>query len=231
MELGAIRDIGSDGQRDQITQQQMDDGAERIKTPVAEFVCPSRRGAETYLFNHGTPLTNVSMDNRSGQLCARNDYAANGGDLPPTAAGQSLERWEADCFSQDSLDVWLGCLNSKVQAAFRGPIGGVGAHPALNPNELRPGTHTARPAVRGGAQIPGTQGAVGAGIEIKLSQIADGTSKTIWVGEKYIHVDNYDKGAGAPIRNWGNDQGWDVGLRPRQRPLDGLPTAGRHVAA
>ncbi|QDT69362.1 Type II secretion system protein G precursor [Planctomycetes bacterium MalM25] len=53
---------------------------------------------------------------------------------------------------------------------------------------------------------PGGNGVVHAGGGLKLTKITDGTSKTFFVGEKYMYVQHYDDSLNA-----GNDQGWNQG--------------------
>ncbi len=52
-----------------------------------------------------------------------------------------------------------------------------------------------------------SNGLVGPVSELALREVEDGLSNTIWVGEKYIPISQYD--AGASTSNNGNDQGWD----------------------
>jgi prepilin-type N-terminal cleavage/methylation domain-containing protein/prepilin-type processing-associated H-X9-DG protein len=54
MENEVLHNLGSDGDRDAITQSQRQGAAERDQTPVAEFNCPSRRAAAAYQIWTGT---------------------------------------------------------------------------------------------------------------------------------------------------------------------------------
>ena len=83
LEQGNIRRLGTDGNPNAITPTQMDIGAKRIATPLDEFVCPSRPGRPTKPYTHTQPFINVTLSTASSMV-ARNDYAANAGDRPPS---------------------------------------------------------------------------------------------------------------------------------------------------
>lgn len=206
MELGSIRDIGSDGDGETITDGQRDIGKQRIGTPVSDFLCPSRRGAELYLYKHNSPPFNINLV-RLQDLVGRNDYAANGGDIPPT--NQSEAYWNDSCFAGDNERTIFNCLNSQTRAASPGPTN-------ANAKSADEGTYGSFVLARdqktasrfGGSVIPGTNGVIAVGGRMKLARIIDGTSKTIWVAEKHIAADSYSN---DDTSDWGNDQGWDLG--------------------
>ncbi len=76
--LGTLRELGSDGQPDFVTQQQQDGVAQVIQTGVEWFVCPSRGGNAVYpiLKNGYKPVSASAIPDFGG----RNDYAGNAGD-------------------------------------------------------------------------------------------------------------------------------------------------------
>ncbi len=53
-------------------------GAIRVTKVVPLYCCPSRRRPDTYPYTHGSPYYNIDRPESVG----RNDYAANGGDIP-----------------------------------------------------------------------------------------------------------------------------------------------------
>lgn len=198
MELGNIRSIGSDGDPSRITQQQRDDGVMRISTAVGNFVCPSRRTSDTYLYDH-LPLANISLLPGTSDV-ARNDYAGNGGDR---AAGVDTREytWVGD-------DVPVGGAHTLPGARLGGDGDKLQANLDVYRNYMLT-FDTKVPSVRD--VVRGTTGTIGAASILRLRQIEDGTSNTAFLGEKHVYVENYDAGEEAPVQNWGNDQGWDVG--------------------
>jgi type II secretory pathway pseudopilin PulG len=184
LEQGNLRKMGSDGNPNAITAQQRTGGARRIATSLDEYMCPSRPGRPTKPYTHGTPFLNIELTGNS--MVARNDYAANAGDRPPS--NNANDTW------QNLGNEWLGSVTNAamvkmdVAAAFGG-----GAH-----FQVLYDFGTRR----------GSNGVVGPGSELKLQQVEDGTSRTIWVGEKHISAVQYEGVAGTA--NEGNDQGWDA---------------------
>lgn len=75
IEEPSLRGLGSDGDPDSITAQQREGTRIAHETPVSNFVCPSRRGAELYPFEYKGQRNLPAGTN----LAARNDYAANAG--------------------------------------------------------------------------------------------------------------------------------------------------------
>lgn len=218
MELGNIRDIGSDGDANVVTSTQESLGTARVATPIAGYVCPSRRGAQTYPFDHtgafGAPR-NITLPANSP--VARNDYAANGGDIPPSNSSET--DWFNNCFNKTATDI-ENCIISMAQPAPRGPETSVKSNLTLAKAYLKSpplgflGRDFKKPGSRGSSgQVSGSNGVIGMGIEMKLQKITDGTTKTIWLGEKHIYADHYDSGANSgDVKNWGNDSGWDQGF-------------------
>jgi prepilin-type N-terminal cleavage/methylation domain-containing protein len=183
LEQSAIRRLGSDGNAAAITTQQKDVGAKRIAAPLDEYVCPTRPGSRTKTYTHGQPFANINVLPNS--MVARNDYAANGGDRPPHDT--PTVTWQT------------GGFGTYIQA---GPAG----IPATT-LALLTGYSRHFQMLHDYGAYRGANGVVGVVSELEVRQIEDGTSSTIWVGEKYINKDLYDAPAGS--NNEGNDQGWD----------------------
>ncbi len=181
LEEGNIRRIGSDGNPATVTAAQMTEGARRIATPLSEYVCPTRPGMPTKPYTHGTAFVNITLTANS--MVGRNDYAANGGDRPP---------------SDNANDTWRSGGGNYTQfgPSDRNTV-------VVNPSAF---TRSFQLLFDFGA-LRASNGVVGPISELKLAQVEDGVSMTIWVGEKYIPHTHYDAGAGSD--NNGNDQGWD----------------------
>jgi prepilin-type N-terminal cleavage/methylation domain-containing protein len=188
LEQGPVRRIGSDGNPNAISAQQKTEGARRIAISMNEFMCPSRPGMPTKPYTGSTGFVNITVP--AGGMVGRNDYAANGGDRPP---------------SDNATDTWRTGGGAFTQYGPTDP-NTVNANPAVFTRhfELLFDLPTGRSSIQVGAN-----GVVGPMSVIKLTQVEDGASMTIWVGEKYIPQSQYDAGAG--VENQGNDQGWDCG--------------------
>ncbi len=178
LEQSALRRLGTDGNAATITVQQRTEGAKRISAPLNEYVCPSRPGSPTKAYTHGTGFVNITIV--ANTMVARKDYAANAGDRPP---------------SDNAGDTWRSGGGNYTQFG-----------PAGNTLTLTSFTRHFQMLHGYGAYLP-ANGVVGVASECELSHIEDGTSNTIWVGEKYINDKMYDAIAGGD--NNGNDQGWD----------------------
>jgi prepilin-type N-terminal cleavage/methylation domain-containing protein len=178
LEFDDVRKLGSDGDPNSISAAQKANAAKRAATSIGFFICPSRRGAAQYVFDHGSGYQNADVVSGSA-LVGRDDYAANGGALAPngTSAGPDSPVNHPDFTIYSNYMV---------------------AH-----DFVRPGTVT---------KILGGNGVIGTASTVKLRNITDGTSKTIWAGEKHIYFQNYDVGDKATVNNSGNDQGWDLGF-------------------
>lgn len=74
-----VHDLGADGQPDTITDKQRDGALLRDQTPIAAFVCPSRRRNMLYPRPANMTYTNGRGVSKAGVL----DYAANAGDTSP----------------------------------------------------------------------------------------------------------------------------------------------------
>ena len=193
IELQALHDMPSDGQKDVVTVQQKTAALEMLVHPLSTVHCPTRqsieavrRGSVTY-WNADTLL--------SGSLVGGTDYAANSGD----------REWVA--------------LNGSPPALFRpeipnynpcvGPIGSGrggnthcadhGASPlskrALNtPPEYWDTSQTPLSPAPPGYRISGV---CFNSSRIKLQHITDGASNTYIIGEKWSETEEFDDQAGS----------------------------------
>lgn len=83
LEQTAVYSLGTDGQRDVITDQQRDGALLRDQTPIPAFVCPSRRNNIVY----PRPKNMTYNNGRAVSKAAVLDYAANAGDTAPAWYG------------------------------------------------------------------------------------------------------------------------------------------------
>ncbi len=186
LEQSAIRRVGSDGNAGVITPTQFSEGARRIATPLNEYVCPSRPGSPTKPYsNSDGSFSNITVVRNS--MVARNDYAANAGDRPPDASPRAN---------------WTTGGVSYTPGGQGSPAAGV----SLKLDRTVYSLNFVMLHDYGG--YLGANGVVGAASELQIRQVEDGTTNTIWVGEKYIPMTMYDTGAEGSF-NYGNDQGWD----------------------
>lgn len=182
MELGALRELGSDGDPKRITSQQLNAARERTTSPVPQFVCPSRRGADTYPYTHGSPYFNVTRPDRVG----RNDYAANAGNLFPGGM------WEGPALNGELMPVITGGIKEQFYE-FTTPF----------TVQISGG--------RGGATKKSGNGPIMAISTTRLAKIVDGASHTLLFGEKHIPLNEYDtSNTGGNDQGW--DLGYDIDI-------------------
>lgn len=161
-EHAPLRDLGKDGNDDQITIQQTAQGKERVATSVDLFMCPSRRGHLYYAYTHGFPYFNVDRPDNVG----RNDYAANSGSLFPASG------------------IWQGSPDrgGRPGGAMPDPLQNLSRFTQYSTTRNDPSS----PVPTAG------NGVVLALSETRIAQITDGTSSTILFGEKHIPLGHYD---------------------------------------
>ena len=180
IEQNAIRQLGSDGNPGVVTQQQKDGTLPAVQAGIAWFMCPSRRGDSVYPLEQSSGY--LTLDGPPG-VVGRNDYAANGGDR----------------FNSNRLST-------------TGPNLGPG-DTVIPPSSTSWGNHMRAKGISIGGRTSTVEGGTGVVLQyslIKLPQVADGTSNTIFLGEKFIPSDQYDTGDSGDF-NQGNDQGWNQG--------------------
>lgn len=211
IEEGNLRQIGSDGDGDTVTPAQRAEAARRIATPVSSFACPSRRSSETYSYDHSQAIRNADVNRDNGALVARSDYVANGGDI---AAGVGPNPSTMDAFEYSEQFTWQGddypgVNHDQGKFTLSGPADGS----TTGPIDYQTFTTTVDKSVPG-QRAPARRGSgvIGVASVLELRKVTDGTSKTLWAGEKQIHFTNYASGENnVLIQNWGNDSGWDAG--------------------
>jgi prepilin-type N-terminal cleavage/methylation domain-containing protein/prepilin-type processing-associated H-X9-DG protein len=156
-------------------------------TPIPLFNCPSRRGPTLY---------NNPAQFGDGYLV---DYAAAQPCTRATNLSDETRTWDA---VRDALNY------TRVHGAFWNVF--VGGYPDVADNAIYDGTIVrARWRINGGHNqancgpdpAPGSF-AINVASPVKLAQIADGTSKTLLVSEKYVSSDNYTGGGGSDDRGW-----------------------------
>lgn len=213
VEQPQLHDLGTDGDPDEVTALQKEQAEQRLGTLLPAFMCPSRQGDRQFVFNHWVQIRNArAVVNQT--LVARADYAANGGDIPPSTTANREQVWIDNCFSQPDEQASLNCIESRSQPSPEGPKISGTAMPATPTAATYStiftfGKDVSVASRSGAAKNSGTNGVIAAASEIKLAKITDGTTHTIWAGEKYVKYDKYEAGAGN--ENWGNDSMWDVG--------------------
>ncbi len=182
LEQSALRRMGGDGNPNVVSAQQKTEGAKRIAAPLSEYVCPSRPGSSVKPFTHIVSFVNVNVV-ANQTFVGRNDYAANGGDRPPSSAPNATWQSPGGTFTE------------------YGPT-------SANTTTVNLATYTVHfELLHDFGPFRAANGVAGAASTLALREVEDGVSNTIWVGEKYIPASQYDAGAGG--ENNGNDQGWD----------------------
>jgi len=189
VELGNLHQLGSDGNPNATSAAQRDANAQRQRTPVSIFVCPSRRGAELYPYmpEFGN-FFNSSLDS-NGDNVARNDYAGCVGSISPKNTFIAKPQ-------PTDLASGPGFAYGNYQGEKDGTVLSGGIVPVAT-------------------TVVAANGMIVAQGQVKIARVTDGTSNTILLGEKYIPQANYDvgfTGTGAANTNHGNDSGWDCGF-------------------
>jgi prepilin-type N-terminal cleavage/methylation domain-containing protein len=162
-EDNSLRDLGRDGNANEVTAVQQSGTRQRLETSVSMFLCPSLRSSGTYPFTHPDNYFNSARPSIVGRI----DYAANGGSLEPTSI------YEGPPLGAGSTmpDPWSYSANFM---------------PYTLPRDL------VSPGRGGTSVVPKGNGVVLALSETKLSKITDGTAATIFVGEKFVPAGEYD---------------------------------------
>ncbi len=176
-QLGSGSASGSTGWQNAITQVNT--------TPLAGFMCPSRRPAKLYPSNMNNSTTGPFASLQSvgqAQGVAKTDYAASSGDSAVTASdteqGETL--WMPSSYSE------ADSTGQSVFARFEGFT----EDPKDGGRRWQTGVSYYRS-------------------EIALKRIEDGASNTYMVGEKFLGVDQYESspgGSATPGFDWGENQ-------------------------
>jgi prepilin-type N-terminal cleavage/methylation domain-containing protein/prepilin-type processing-associated H-X9-DG protein len=157
-------------------------------TPIAGYLCPSRRPVRTY---YG-PQTDINADSAPGDLVCKTDYAANGGNYSPDEA---TDFDGPGAGTEPPLGFTVGP-----------PLSCLDTYPKCNWDDF---TDANVKNYMNGAVVPR--------FPVELKRITDGTSHTVFAAEKYMHPDYYDDGFNNQTHNSCSDsaaafQGydWDV---------------------
>jgi prepilin-type N-terminal cleavage/methylation domain-containing protein/prepilin-type processing-associated H-X9-DG protein len=111
IEQQPLYDLGSDGDSNSMSAAKITASAQRIRTPLASFICPSRRTAITYpsgYFSDGICHMYDANDGSGGvTMVARTDYAANVGDLDAVQGGDGGPPDLATGDKRNATNSWL----------------------------------------------------------------------------------------------------------------------------
>lgn len=171
-------------------------GATRVlsQSSVSGFNCPSRRGATL-----GGVQTGATWDGWQFYLI---DYAAvTAGPTRTQSAEFNITNYDsllADPNSQFNL-LWWGCNTCRAQLKPRAP------DTANKPARFLGVTQR----TDWSQNIPNDPNAYSVGFtkKVTFAKILDGSSNTLWLGEKRLNPDFYQTGAGYDDRGWCD--GWD----------------------
>jgi len=157
------------------------------KTTVPLYVCPSRRTAVVAnSANIGNALATI-VDYAAAQPCTVQCRAGVGG-CPPTAPRYTpSQTFTATTYITNLTSFWGGRFQSKTPAPLENQI--------YDGVIVRTPWDYVQKKVIGSIPQP-----------IKIAKIADGTSKTLLVAEKYLRQDLY-----SGLISWSDDQGWSDG--------------------
>jgi prepilin-type N-terminal cleavage/methylation domain-containing protein len=196
MEQPALHKLAGDGDRENITQKQLDGTLQVLRSPLDMLWCPSRRTQNVrpkpfdgnfYAYNAAKPTENV--------VAGRSDYGINSGDrhfdwgLAFPGGGLSPK------------------TNHDTAKNFKWPTDEVGA--------------TIPQAVEKWTGVSFQRSEVG------IKHLADGTSQTYLIGEKFLDPDQYETGMdGADNETWCtgfNNDNFRLAFDPPAQDRVGLP--------
>ena len=164
---------------------------QRVTTPVGSMYCPTRRSPAAYPWTQSWTFVGTTTPTVVG----RADYAANGGSV-----------------YQQTGELGGGAATPPWTSAAAGGSQNAGPADLAKGSDMAAQAHFRRFAAA-------TNGVVHCGSAVKMSQVSDGTSKTILVGEKYVDAAAYADGSdggdneaalmgmGRDIVRWSRDSG------------------------
>ena len=163
-------------------------GRQLHSTPVADFICPSRRPATAYpyMFASGQACYNCSfLVDGSMPLVIKTDYAGNGGDgrTNDDLNGDYPNLWFPTSYNQaDSSSEWTDTESELTASA--------GARGGGTPNLSR------------------CTGITYYHSQVTIAQVSDGTSNTYFAGEKYTEPGGYTFSTSdvSPLGDLGENQ-------------------------
>lgn len=176
--------------------------AQMRNTPVPLYNCPSRRGV-THGGNNGSV---VLTDYASAQPCTKTDSTK----ALPVDVATEYPKWTSwtspyacSCTGGGAGSIPTGTVGPPPQ--YNGVYDGVIVRSRFYPTGINPFTK----------KLDGKF--VSAPGPAKISQVTDGTSKTMMIGEKYVRADLYEGGCSS------DDAGWSDGWDPDVMRSTGVP--------
>lgn len=116
IEQAALHQLPADGDPDRITQQQLDGALRMGETPLALFICPSRRSAVAKPYTLTPYWDQVNGVRRAScKVHAVTDYAANSHDDIPIHVNDPRSAWAAKNFDWQSTSHFNGIMFQRSQ--------------------------------------------------------------------------------------------------------------------
>jgi prepilin-type N-terminal cleavage/methylation domain-containing protein len=176
-------------------------------TSVPLYSCPSRRGVtKNVIERDGVEIDAVLTDYSSAQPCTKTDSTQT----QPVNVATQYPTWDSwsdvypcTCTGGGAGSIPTGTVGDPPQP--NGVYDGVIVRSAFYPLGVNPFTHKLDGKFQNAPK------------PVKFSQITDGTSKTLLVGEKYIRSDLYAGGCSS------DDTGWTDGWDPDIMRSTGIP--------
>jgi prepilin-type N-terminal cleavage/methylation domain-containing protein len=206
MEQAQLRNSAGDGSRDTISTSQQEGALKVIRTMVPHWWCPSRRPQNLFPNSNNYIARNTARITDGNQMCARTDYAGCVGDREDLTTTDFDPIVESGSFPGGNDRVGPETnYNIANNFAWRTDTTG---H-SYNPDPRMPDPYTGVCFQRS---------------EINIKHIADGTTQTYIIGEKYLNPINHETGEdGGDNENWGTGFNNDVNRCAAEPPLPDTP--------
>jgi prepilin-type N-terminal cleavage/methylation domain-containing protein len=201
MEQTALYKLAGDGDRENITQAQLDGTLRVLQSPLDMLWCPSRRTQNVRPKPVDGTFYAYNSSRGSGNIVAgRSDYGINSGDRHTD--------WGL-AFPGGSLSPKPNHDSAKT---FRWATDEVGVTIPMNPSQLPEEKWTGISFQRS---------------EVGINHVTDGTSQTYLIGEKFLDPDDYETGLdGADNETWCtgfNNDNFRLAFDPPAQDRAGLP--------
>jgi prepilin-type N-terminal cleavage/methylation domain-containing protein len=197
MEAGQIRALAGDGNPETISPAQAKGALTVLRTLVPHWWCPSRRPRNVYTYS-GYPnyANNAAAATDGDRVAARTDYAACVGDRLLVETGT---------FPVPNVSPQMNYNAAKNFNWLTNEMGVTVYPPTAQPTEQYTGVCFQRS-------------------EVGVEHIADGTSNTYLIGEKYMRPIDYETGADpGDNETWGTGFNNDVNRCGNEAPLQDTP--------